>query len=90
MSAVTADSFAATIKLLYPVVQDILCNMCEQAKEEMKALPDSDIGSWKRAVTTADGLPGDALARITLSLSEITSLVLSCITSTSACVVVMT
>ena len=32
MSAVTADSFAATIKLLYPVVQDILCNMCEQAK----------------------------------------------------------
>ena len=55
MSAVSPEPFAATIKLLYPLVQEILCNMCEQAKEEMKALPDSDIGSWKCAVTTADG-----------------------------------
>ena len=55
MPAVTSDSFSATIKLLFPVVQEIVCNMCEEAKEEMRAIPDSDIGSWKRAVTTADG-----------------------------------
>ena len=55
MSAVTGEVFSATIKLLYPVVQEIMSNMCEEAKEELRAIPDYDIGSWKRAVTTADG-----------------------------------
>ena len=36
----------------YPVVKAMVDNICEVAKREMK---DGDLGSWKRAVTTADG-----------------------------------
>ena len=34
---------------------DILDRMCETAKTDMKAKNDHELGSWKRAVTTADG-----------------------------------
>ena len=37
---------------MYPVVLD---GLCEVAKREMKKKSDSDLGSWKRAVTMADG-----------------------------------
>ena len=30
-------------------------DLCEVAKREMKEKNDGDLGSWKRAVTTADG-----------------------------------
>ena len=33
-------------------IQSMLDEMCETAKQEMK---EHDIGSWKRAVTVADG-----------------------------------
>ena len=36
-------------------VKGVLDELCEIAKQEMKALPESELGSWKRAVTTADG-----------------------------------
>ena len=29
--------------------------VCEEAKKQMKAMPDGELGSWKRAVTCADG-----------------------------------
>ena len=38
-----------------PVVQAMLDDLCEVAKREMKEKNDGDLGSWKRAVTTADG-----------------------------------
>lgn len=41
---------------MYPHVKDILDEMTKEAKEEMKALPDDQLGSWKRAVTTGDGV----------------------------------
>ena len=37
---------------MYPVVKAMVDDLCEVAKREMK---DGDLGSWKRAVTTADG-----------------------------------
>ena len=31
----------------------MLDDICEVGKDKMKALPDTDLGSWKRAVTTS-------------------------------------
>ena len=30
--------------------------MCDEEKEKMKSLADGDLGSWKRAVVTSDGV----------------------------------
>ena len=40
---------------MYPVVKAMVDDLCEVAKREMKETNDGDLGSWKRAVTTADG-----------------------------------
>ena len=40
---------------MYPVVKAMVDDLCEVAKREMKEKNDGDLGSWKRAVTTADG-----------------------------------
>ena len=39
MDTINEDSFYDVIKLMHPHVQDILDEMCEAAKEEMKAVP---------------------------------------------------
>ena len=44
-----------TISKLYPVVKSMVDEICEVAKQEMKDKNDGDLGSWKRAVTMADG-----------------------------------
>ena len=36
-------------------LKEVLDRMCETAKTDMKAKNDHELGSWKRAVTTADG-----------------------------------
>ena len=48
--------FYATIEMCYPHVKDMLDDICEVGKDEMKALLDTDLGSWKRVVTTSDGV----------------------------------
>ena len=40
---------------MYPVVNVMVDDLCEVAKREMKEKNDGDLGSWKQAVTTADG-----------------------------------
>ena len=40
---------------MYEPVKDVLDRMCEITKKEMKAKNDRELGSWKRAVTTAGG-----------------------------------
>ena len=40
---------------MYPVVKAILDGMCCMAKSEMKEIDDDKLGSWKSAVTCADG-----------------------------------
>ena len=56
MDIINEDSFYDMIKLVHPHVQGILDEMCEAAKEEMKAVPAEQLGSWTRAVTTSDGV----------------------------------
>ena len=48
-------TYLKTIKHMYPFVKDVLDRMCETAKTDMKAKDDHELGSWKGAVTTADG-----------------------------------
>ena len=39
---------------MYPVVKQMVNEMCEKAKEEMKTMDEHTLGSWKQAVTSAD------------------------------------
>ena len=55
ISAVSVSSFYDTIKLLHPIVGAMVSEMCEVAKNEMKALDPTTLGSWKRAITSSDG-----------------------------------
>ena len=43
------------IEEAYPHITDMLDEVCELGKEEMKSLPSDKLGSWQRAVTTSDG-----------------------------------
>ena len=54
MDAVSMVPFLDTIKRMYPVVKEMLDEVCEIAKQEMKGKKEDELGSWKRAVTTAD------------------------------------
>ena len=40
---------------MYPVVKPVLYEICEAAKQEMKDKKEDELGSWKHAVTVADG-----------------------------------
>ena len=55
MQAVTSKQFYRVIEIAYPHIKDILDEVCELGKADMKALPSSQLGSWDRAVTTSDG-----------------------------------
>lgn len=55
MDAVSSTTFLSAIKLLYPIVTKMVDEMCEEGKEGMKSLDPTELGSWKRAVTSADG-----------------------------------
>jgi len=56
LPAVDANTFYQTIKMLHPVVQTMLQELCDEAKLDMKAMDPSTIGSWQRAVTSSDGV----------------------------------
>ena len=55
ISAVSARSFYDTIKLLNPIVGTMVSEMCEVAKNEMKALDPTIVGSWQQAITSSYG-----------------------------------
>ena len=55
IDAVGMDVFMDTIYGMYPIVKSILDEMCEAAKQAMKDKKDDELGSWKYAVTVADG-----------------------------------
>ena len=40
---------------MYPKVKSILDEVCKAAKQEMEGKSEDELGSWKRAVTVADG-----------------------------------
>lgn len=49
------SNFYSVVKDAYMYIKQMLDNLCTLAKDEMKLLPPSTLGSWPRAVTTADG-----------------------------------
>ena len=55
MSSVSSLVFSETIKPLHPVVEEMLNEMCDEARNEMKALGPTVVGSWERAITISDG-----------------------------------
>ena len=55
IDAVQWTTFQSTIQRMFPVVQEMVDRMCEEAKIEMKSLNQDELGSWSRAVTSADG-----------------------------------
>ena len=55
MSVTSPRMFHRVIEDAYPHISDMLDTICEIGKDEMKALPSEQLGSWERAVTTSDG-----------------------------------
>ena len=55
INAVPWCDFQSTIEMLYPVVKLMLDRMCEVAKGDMRHMDQGELGSWSRAVTSADG-----------------------------------
>ena len=55
IDAVHWTTFQSTIECMYPVVLEMVDRMCEEAKTEMKNMDQRELGSWSRAVTSADG-----------------------------------
>ena len=55
IDAVGANAFMSTILKMYPIVKRLVDDMCEEAKNDMKAMDQTHLGSWSRAVTSADG-----------------------------------
>ena len=49
MKTISSKRFYEVIQLIYPVVNDMLEEITTAAKDQMKALSDHQIGSWKRA-----------------------------------------
>ena len=52
MHSITSRNF---FKMVYPHAKDMLDELCE-TKDVKKFLPNEQLGSWKRAVTTSDGV----------------------------------
>lgn len=53
---VTSDKmFIRVIHEMYPHIKDMLDEVCELGKQEMKDMDSGTLGSWQRAVTTSDG-----------------------------------
>ena len=54
MHTVTPDQYHKTLEIMAPHVSALLDEMCEEAKQDMKCMDPSEIGSWERAVTMGD------------------------------------
>ena len=52
---VSAPTFMRTIETLHPIVKQMVDEMCEREKQRMRRMDPSTLGSWKKAVTCADG-----------------------------------
>ena len=55
IDAVQWTTFQSTIKRMFLAVQEMVDRMCEEAKIDMKAKNQYELGSWSCAVTSADG-----------------------------------
>ena len=55
MSTTSDKMFNHVIEEALPHITDMLADICNVGKDEMRSLPSDKLGSWKRAVTTSDG-----------------------------------
>ena len=55
MNSLTKNNFYEVIKLMHPVVKEILDEMTEAAKD-MMSMDQTVVGAWVRAITTSDGV----------------------------------
>ena len=55
IEAVSFKAFQSTVKKMYPIVKEMVDKMCDDAKDDMRRMDQSELGSWSRAVTSADG-----------------------------------
>ena len=54
VEAMSQSVFIDTMHAMYPIVKSMLDEVCEEAKQEMRD-KNPELGSWKKAVTVADG-----------------------------------
>lgn len=57
--------FYLVIEEAFPYITDMLNEVCELGKEQMKTMDEMTLGSWKRAVTTS-GILVEFFPRIAL------------------------
>ena len=55
IKAVSKETFMKTIQEMHPIVENMVDEMCEREKKRMKAMDQTKLGSWSKAVTCADG-----------------------------------
>ena len=54
IDVVSSSTFMRTIRAMHSIVESMLDEVCEAAKLEMRDVKESQLGSWKNAVTVAD------------------------------------
>ena len=54
-ACVTITCTGCGSEVAYPHIIEMLDEVCELGKDDMKALPSENLGSWQCAVTTSDG-----------------------------------
>jgi hypothetical protein len=55
LGIVSEKPFLEVIDLAFPFIKDILDELCDDAKHQMKQLEPNVVGSWSRGITTCDG-----------------------------------
>ena len=55
IDAVSGPTFFRTIRAMHSIVESMLDEVCEAAKQEMRDIKANELGSWQNAVTVADG-----------------------------------
>ena len=56
IDTVSAPTFMCTIRAMHSIVESMLDEVCESAKQEMRDMKGSELGSWQNAVGVADGM----------------------------------
>ena len=56
IQAISKNRFFEVVKLIYPYIHDILSEMCDEEKAQMKRMDSNVLGSWQCAVVTSDGV----------------------------------
>ena len=56
IQGISKNRFYEVVQLIYPHIHDILTEMCDEEKENMKKIDNNVLGSWQRGVVTSDGV----------------------------------